>query len=161
MAERLTSGLRSQPGFSAGDPEPLAWRDGAGLGFLHGIPVDLQLLTKPLTLADVLGARNAEVRRVLIERYERGEPGRFIRDADAEVIAFDYDRLGNRRRLLHLPLDGDEPYVAVEVTNSTPEPDGSHKRYILRVPPTITSCRDAVAWTFGMTGDQYDPDIET
>jgi hypothetical protein len=32
MAERLTSGLRSQPGFSAGDPEPLALRDGA-VGF--------------------------------------------------------------------------------------------------------------------------------
>jgi len=139
----------------------VTWRDGGGLGFLHGVQVDMRLLTQPLTFADVLRTANAEVRRTLIERYERGDPGRFIRDADADVIAIDYDRLGNRQRLLRFELPGDEPYVAVEVTNATPEPDGSHKHYILRVPPTITSCREAVAWTFGMTTREYDPDIET
>ncbi|HEY0989576.1 MAG TPA: hypothetical protein VGD80_21050 [Kofleriaceae bacterium] len=139
----------------------VTWRDGAGLGFLHGVHVDMRLLTQPLTLADVLHTANTEVRRTLIERYERGDPGRFIRDAEADVIAIDYDRLGNRQRLLRFELAGDEPYVAVEVTNATPEPDGSHRRYILRVPPTITSCREAVAWTFGMTAREYDPDIET
>jgi hypothetical protein len=37
MAERLTSGLRSQPGFVAGDPEPLALREGAvGFAFEMG-----------------------------------------------------------------------------------------------------------------------------
>jgi len=37
MAERLTTGLRSQPGFIAGDPEPLAFREGAvGFGFEMG-----------------------------------------------------------------------------------------------------------------------------
>ena len=37
MAERLTTGLRSQPGFVAGDPEPLAIRDGAvGFAFEMG-----------------------------------------------------------------------------------------------------------------------------
>jgi len=37
MAERLTSGLRSQPGFSAGDPEPLPLREGAvGFAFEMG-----------------------------------------------------------------------------------------------------------------------------
>jgi hypothetical protein len=143
------------------DGPAVVWRDGAGLGFLRGVHVDMRLLTQPLTLADVLHTENAEVRRTLIERYERGDPGRFIRDADADVIAIDYDRLGNRRRLLCFQLAYDEAYVAVEVTNATPEPDGSHKRYVLRVPPTITSCRAAVAWTFGMSADEYDPDIET
>jgi len=143
------------------DGPAVAWRDGAGLGFLHGVHIDLSLLSRPLTLAEVLNTANAEVRRRLIELYERGDPGRFIRDADADVLELDYDRLGNRRRLLRFALFGDEPYVAVEVTNSTPEPDGSHKYYILRVPPTITTCREAVAWTFGMTADDYDPEIET
>ncbi|HEY8207140.1 MAG TPA: hypothetical protein VIG99_06655 [Myxococcaceae bacterium] len=37
MAERLTAGLRSQPGFRAGDPEPLALREGAvGFAFEMG-----------------------------------------------------------------------------------------------------------------------------
>lgn len=143
------------------DGPAVAWRDGAGLGFLHGVHIDLALLSRPLTLAEVLNTANAEVRRRLIELYERGDPGRFIRDADADVLEFDFDRLGNRRRLLRFALWGDEPYVAVEVTNSTPEPDGSHKVYILRVPPTVTTCREAVAWTFGMTGDEYDPEVET
>ncbi|HEV7557173.1 MAG TPA: hypothetical protein VGO00_17015, partial [Kofleriaceae bacterium] len=143
------------------DGPAVGWRDGAGLGFLHGVHIDLSLLSRPLTLAEVLNAANAEVRRRLIELYERGDPGRFIRDADADVLEFDYDRLGNRRRLLRFALWGDEPYVAVEVTNSTPEPDGSHKSYILRVPPMVTTCREAVAWTFGMTADEYDPEVET
>lgn len=77
------------------------------------------------------------------------------------MIAFDSDRHGNQRKLLHFSLPGDEPYVAVQVINSTPEPDGSHRSYLLRVPPTITSCRAAVAWTFGMAADDYDPDVET
>ena len=38
----------------------------------------------------------------------------------------------------------------VEVVNSTPEPDGSRKTYFLRVPPTIGTAREAVAWTFGL-----------
>jgi hypothetical protein len=143
------------------DGAAVAWRDGAGLGFLHGVHIDLALLSRPLTLTEILNTENAEVRRRLIELYERGDPGRFIRDADADVLEFDFDRLGNRRRLLRFALWGDEPYVAVEVTNSTPEPDGSQKYYILRVPPTMRSCREAVAWTFGLTSNEYDPEIET
>ena len=46
------------------------------------------------------------------------------------------------------PVDG-EPLTVVEVVNSTPEPDGSHRRYFLRVPPDTRTAREAVAWTFG------------
>jgi uncharacterized protein DUF6745 len=49
----------------------------------------------------------------------------------------------------------------VEVRNSTPEPDGSHKRYWLRVPPEVHTAREAVAWTFGLSADSYQPVIET
>jgi hypothetical protein len=143
------------------DRPAVVWRDGAGLGFVHGIHVDMSVFGRRPTLSEVLATRNVELRRVLIQLYERDDPGAFIRDADADLIALDYDRHGNQRRLLRFPLLGDEPYVAVLVINSTPEPDGSHKRYILRVPPTITSCRAAVAWTFGMAADDYDPDVET
>jgi len=37
----------------------------------------------------------------------------------------------------------------VLVKNSTPEPDGSFKNYVLQVPHTITKADEAVAWTFG------------
>ena len=45
-------------------------------------------------------------------------------------------------------LDGERAQV-VEVVNATPEPDGSYRRYFLRVPPQVRTAREAVAWTFG------------
>jgi hypothetical protein len=29
--------------------------------------------------------------------------------------------------------------------------------YVLRVPPTMNSAREAVAWTFGMKAEEYQP----
>ena len=55
----------------------------------------------------------------------------------------------------------DEPMVMVEVRNSTPEPDGSRKTYFLRVPPRTQTAREGVAWTFGLTADEYVPAVET
>jgi hypothetical protein len=55
----------------------------------------------------------------------------------------------------------EEPQLMVRVMNSTPEPDGSFKHYVLRVPPTITTAREAIAWTFQMSGQDYHPSIET
>jgi hypothetical protein len=49
----------------------------------------------------------------------------------------------------------------VEVVNSTAEPDGSRKRYWLRVPPEMQTAREAVAWTFGLSEREYDPTTET
>ena len=49
----------------------------------------------------------------------------------------------------------------VKVVNSTAEADGSFKDYFLRVPTTITSAREAVAWTFGKAADEYAPEVQT
>jgi len=49
----------------------------------------------------------------------------------------------------------------VEVRNSTPEPDGSRRTYFLRVPPTMRTAREAVAWTFGLGAVDYRPAVET
>ena len=48
-----------------------------------------------------------------------------------------------------------------EVKNATVEPDGSRKIYILRVPPDMRTAREGVAWTFGLTAEQYKPGVET
>ena len=56
---------------------------------------------------------------------------------------------------------GDEPMAIVQVRNSTPEPDGSYRDYFLRVPPSMRTVREAIAWTFGMAADEYDPLEET
>lgn len=58
-----------------------------------------------------------------------------------------------------------EPMLLLKVINSTPEPDGKFASYYLRVPPGMTSAREAVRWTFGgdeMLGSQvYEPLVQT
>ena len=46
-------------------------------------------------------------------------------------------------------------WSAIEVMNGTAEADGSRKRYFLRVPSAMRTAREAVAWTYGLTADQY------
>jgi hypothetical protein len=55
----------------------------------------------------------------------------------------------------------EEPVTYVEVVNSTPEPDGTRRTYFLRVPPTVQSAREAVAWTFALDGGAYRPTVES
>ena len=59
------------------------------------------------------------------------------------------------------PRDEGEEYLVVEVIDATPGPDGDPRHYYLRVPPTVRTAREAVAWTFGMEGDEYAPAVET
>lgn len=126
----------------------LAWPDGFGLWCWHGQVVPRHALeVENLTVAQIMAERNAEVRRVMIERYGTS---RFRRDAGARMVH--HDRWG---RLWRVPLPGDEPLVTVEVVNATPEPDGRHRLYELRVPPTMRTALGAVAWTFGMTPRAY------
>jgi hypothetical protein len=131
--------------------------------FWHGVMVPRFVVARPdlITIADIDRQINAEVRRAMIERYRHGEEihgaAAFIRDAGGERLDHDerYGTLWLRR------IPDDEPIVMIEVVNRTREPDGRFKHYWLRVPPTIRTARDAVAWTFNMPAQQYAPEIET
>jgi hypothetical protein len=112
--------------------------------FWRGISVPARLATRAdrLTVADVASIGNVEVRRLAVERlgYER-----FLAEGGAELVQQDdFGRLWRTGITLH-----GEPVTVVEVVNATDEPDGSRRRYFLRVPPTAQSAREAVAWTFG------------
>nr|MDO8110691.1 hypothetical protein [Candidatus Sigynarchaeota archaeon] len=37
----------------------------------------------------------------------------------------------------------------------------SGKYYVLRVPPEMRTCREAIAWTFGLSVIEYEPDKQT
>jgi hypothetical protein len=104
-----------------------------------------------------------------------------MRDVGATVIHADVDPLGLSRRLMRIDQDGDEPFVAIEVTNSTPEPDGHRKIYTFRCdpelrplqigphsglprerrPPQEMTCQNAIASTYGYLGSDYRPVVET
>jgi hypothetical protein len=81
---------------------------------------------------------------------------RYLTESGAEPV--DRDEAGV---LWRITLADDEPVVMVEVVNSTPEPDGTHRVYWLRVPPTTRTAREGVAWTFGLTAEEYQPERQT
>ena len=91
----------------------------------------------------------------MIGRYG---PKKYLEDSGATVIqecASDHYLIGLRSaRLLRKEVPDDEPIVMVDLLNSTPEPDGSTKRYLLRVDPNAYNgeaskdCLAAVASTW-------------
>ena len=126
------------------------WRDGSALYSVHGVRVPARVIEAPetITVTDIDAERNAEVRRVMMERYGWA---RFLVDAGA--IRLDHDeRWGT---LYRRDIPDDEPLVMVEVINRSPEPDGSFRHYPLRVPPTMTTALEAVAWTFDVPPERY------
>jgi hypothetical protein len=102
-----------------------------------------------LAARQALTERNAEVRRVMVERIGHD---RFITELDLRPVH--QDETGS---LYRVGLAEDEPLVIVHVTNATPEPDGSRRRFFLRVPPEMERARQAVAWTFGLPEREYRP----
>jgi len=161
----------------------ISYRDGWALHHWHGVMVPAHVIEAPqtITLAEIDAANNAEVRRVMIERYGASH---YLLDSGAEVIH--HDAYG---KLYRKELADDEPIMMVRVLNSTPEPDGTmtvedaraifgdaavnavfenmvaagfafdtaprFKEYMLRVPPTVRTAHEAVAWTFGKTPEEY------
>lgn len=129
----------------------LAWGDGTAVYLWHGQLIDADLVedSRPLSLSRIAFERDPGRRRVLIERFGLG---RFMLECGA--IELQRDRCGI---LYRLEQRIDEPILAVRVRNHTPHPDGSVEEFWLRVPPTTRTAREAVAWTFGLDADEYDP----
>ena len=138
------SGIESLP--PALDGTALRWR---------GIPIDARIAFRPetITATEILATTNAERRRVLLERkgYEA-----FMAEAQAQTLDTDRDP-GGERRLLRVPLSGDEDLVCVSVFCPS-----TGRQYIIRVPPRTRTCRQASAWIAGFDdADDYRPIAET
>jgi hypothetical protein len=102
----------------------------------------------------ILQVRNIELRRALIQWYGIDK---FVLETGGKLLQ--EDECGE---LYRKDMPGwEEAITIVRVTNSTPEPDGSYKSYFLRVPPTVRTAREGVAWTFGLDENEYDPARET
>jgi hypothetical protein len=154
------------------------WRDGWSLYFIHGVRVTEQIVMHPetLTVAQIDAEENAEIRRVMVERY--GLP-RYMQDSGATVVAecsADHPLVGIRSaRILRKEQADDEPIILLDMLNSTPEPDGTTKRYMIRVDPNAydgqaaTDCLAAMASTYRLPGgglvfkspEEYRPLVES
>jgi len=133
----------------------MQYADGWGIYAWHGILVPEYVITlpEPITFELIEAEVNVEVRRVLIERFGLDN---YLRAGHA--IKVHKDSFGT---LYKMNLRGDEPILVVHVVNSTPEPDGTYNQYFLRVPPMMVRAKQAVAWTFGLSEEEYEPLVET
>ncbi|MBT9586916.1 hypothetical protein IV102_26480 [bacterium] len=133
------------------------WGDGIEDPFLGGIDCLMADILTPesITIERIVKEENVELRRRLIQRigWER-----FTAMAGCKVIATDRDREKMERRLIRLrrKVDGECP-VLLEVTCPS-----THRKHYLRVPPHISDCESAVAWSFGFDDPaDYRPLLET
>lgn len=125
---------------------PLRWQ---------GVPVEERIVfqSATITVSEVLAERNAERRRVLLDRFG---VARFMVEASPELLDADRD-CGGPRRLLRLPLGEDEPLVTLHCLCPS-----TGREYFLRVPPATTTCHAAAAWIAGFDDPaQYRPVRET
>ncbi len=128
----------------------LRYRDGFAVHCWHGEPMpdDLPERLHQVTRRRITAEPDPEFRRVMLEHYGYG---RYMREGYAHRVASDDCGV-----LWRAPLgegDTDEPLLAVEVTDDT-------RTWWLRVPPGTSTAHEGVAWTFGLTAEQYSPLIE-
>lgn len=165
------------------------WRDGWKLYHVHGVQVPGWIIecADRISIKSIDDETNAEVRRVMIEKYGQAK---YLLNSGAKKVSQDDFGILYRR-----DLQDDEPIVMVRVLNNTPEPDGSlsreeaedvfgsaavrrrlntmlaigmpvsdeprFKEYMIRVPPEMKTAHEAIAWTFDKTPRTYQPSIET
>ena len=104
------------------------------------------------TVRDLAGVASLPARRALLQRMG---VRRALETGWSAVLDLDRDAAGGPRRLLSMDVGDSEPMVVVEVTCTS-----TRALHYLRVPPTVRSCAEAVAWTFGMERERYRPVAE-
>lgn len=133
------------------DGPALSWEDGTRVFAWHGqlVPPVFIEAGVPASCWQVEREPDPLRRSILIERFGLG---RYLLETGAREIQ--RDECGRLYRLLQRRS---EPIHAVRVVNHTAEPDGSFREFWLRVPPTVATAREAVAWTFDLPVGGYDP----
>lgn len=130
----------------------IQYPDGWGRYVWHGVRVPERVVLAPERLAheDFLQEPSVEVRRVIQERMG----GRFVAELGGQVIDH-----GSRGTLYEVRLPADDPegvahYVQVQDAST-------ERQYFLRVPPTVRTAAEAVAWSFQVALEEYHPTQET
>jgi len=129
----------------------VTFQDGWAIYAWHGVCVPERFITAPdeLNRDDFFSAENVEARRLIQERmgtrFVEEVGGRFI-DGGLQGVLYEVE----------LPEDPERVARYVQVADPS-----TGREYFLRVPPSIQTAAEAVAWTFGRTPDKYHPATET
>ena len=110
------------------DGPAVEYRDGWGCYVWHGVRVPANVIEHPelITIAQIEAEDNAEVRRVMTERY--GEE-RYLLNCGAKIVDSD----PSFGVLYRKDFDDDESLVGLWVENSTPEPDGTRHKFMIGI----------------------------
>lgn len=133
--------------------QAVEYSDGWGVYAWHGLRIPEKFITErdAITYTQITNEENVEFRRVLRDLYGRD---RYLGDIGAiEIHRDEYGVLWRGED------GGDEPLMFVEVENATIE-HGARRKFHLRVPPTMRTAHEAVAWTFHKTPATYHPQSE-
>ena len=141
----------------------VVYPDGWKIYAVHGVRIPEKIIMSPdqITISEIENESNAEIRRIMIDQYDIKYKGKYLLDSGAKIIDKDKDQFGKPLILYKKEINDDEPIVMIKMINSTPEPDNSFKEYFLRVPPDIKKAKEAIAWTFNVESENYNPIIET
>lgn len=130
----------------------IGYPDGWGVYAWHGVRVPEYVIMRPqdITPDKIMSEANAEVARVMLERYGQDN---FIRDG-----GFTIQQSDDYGDLYRVEFDnGDEPIVAVKVKIADTD-----QEQFLYVPYYVRTAREGVAWFFGYDNlDDYSADKET
>ena len=137
------------------DGYAVEFADGYAVCAWHGIIVDERIILDPehITPELISKEQNAEIRRCMVEKYGRD---RFLK-LSTKVHSDEWGELYRNESIRD--VNGDA-YCFVKVVNSTPEPDGTFKDYVLRVNPKCKTAYEAVASTFPRIPN-FSPAVET
>lgn len=140
------------------DGPAVQWQSGRKEYYLHGAHVERWVVENPhwVPIHRITQEWNAEIRRILIDAYiEKHGHERFIQRMGA--IKLNEDEVGILWGVSALHVSGlDFLHTIAEVVNKSPEPDGSYRTYHIMCPPTMRTCKEAIAWTFNMSEKEYE-----
>jgi hypothetical protein len=129
----------------------LEYPDGFGVYSWHGVRVPDWVIKYPesITIDKINKEENAEVKRVLLERF--GIP-RWLKEIKATIVQKDrFGKLIETRALSS--WEGEEDLAKFVLVKDA----STARQYALRVPPSVKTAHEGIAWTFGMTAEQYQP----
>lgn len=134
------------------DGPAMQYRNGDATWWIRGVRVNEQIVIRPETLLprNIQAERNAEVRRVMIDRFGRD---RYLRESGARLIdECPTDHPIKGLRTAKLWATGDD--IWLDLLTSTSKSDGSSKRHVLPIDGSVyggragRECLAAVASTW-------------